>query len=145
MIFSSSGKARQAKRIVKENADIARKFSIFLTPQLEAYNQLRTASMLSSNTRMTNTYAGSTGTSNLRRHIRTLHRNLWEENTEQNGWKDLDELSTNSSEQHRPREEFNVDRFHDQLVRFIVADDQVSPWCTPNDVSTSHCFISLGD
>ena len=55
------------------------------------------------------------------------------------------EPSTNSSEQHRPREEFNVDRFHDQLVRFIVADDQVSPWCTPNDVCTSHCFISLGD
>lgn len=88
-------------------------------------------------------YARTTVTSNLKWHIRALHHDLWNANAEKNGWKNLDsQVSTKSIELcDGPREEFNVENFHQWLVNFIIVDDQVSPFCTLNGVSVSHCFI----
>jgi hypothetical protein len=79
----------------------------------------------------------STGNTNLKRHIRTYHRALWDANAGKNGWKNLDsQVSTKSvASQGRPREEFDVEKFHQRLVHFIVADDQVSLFYAPNCVS----------
>jgi hypothetical protein len=102
-------------------------FSTFLIPRLETYKRSRGESMLAS--RMTNVYGAKTGSSNLKRHIMALHCDVWDENAQYNGWT-LDLQSTKSVEwQDRPREEFDVGKFHQWLVDFIVADDHISPFC----------------
>jgi hypothetical protein len=70
----------------------------------------------------------TTANSNLKRHIRNFHRELWLTNTQKNGWKNLhSQVSTQSvALQGKPCEEFDVDKFHPHIVRFIVADNQVS-------------------
>jgi hypothetical protein len=70
----------------------------------------------------------TTANSNLKQHIRNFHRELWLANAQKNGWKNLDsQVSTQSvALQGKPHEEFDVDKFHQHIVRFIVADDQVS-------------------
>ena len=76
-------------------------------------------------------YAQSTANGNLLYHIKALHRDVWRANAKEHGWKDIDSASQASSkslavEQSRPPEKFNLEAFHEHLVRFVVADDQVS-------------------
>src|ERR1700677_4043861 len=90
--------------------------------------------------RMTNVYGPKTVSSNLKRHIMNLHRDVWEENAADNGWT-VESQSTKSVEQRdRPREEFDVGRFHQRLLDFIVMDDQVRPFFDFNDFGFFSCF-----
>lgn len=85
----------------------------------------------------------STANTNLKRHIRNCHSELWHANAPKHGWKNLDsQVSTQSlASQGIPREEFDVERFHQRIVSFIVADDQVSEFCALI-ASVSHRFIA---
>jgi hypothetical protein len=85
----------------------------------------------------------TTANTNLKQHIKKFHRDLWLANAQKNRWKNLDsQVSTQSvASQGRPREEFDVDKFHQYILKFIVVDDQVSQICAPI-VSVSHCFIA---
>jgi replication initiation and membrane attachment protein DnaB len=73
----------------------------------------------------------STANTNLKRHIKTRHIEIWNENAGKYGWKNLDSQASTKSvaSLDTPREEFDVEKFHQRLVNFIVADDQVRPFC----------------
>jgi hypothetical protein len=80
--------------------------------------------------RMTNKYVKSTVSSNLLWHIKALHCDLWDANTAKYGWKNLDSTKSIVKSQGGPHEEFNMEKFHQWLVNFIVVDDQVGPFCS---------------
>ena len=117
-------------------------FLAFSTSQLKPYKLFRKAEGGGKIVE----YAMSTGTSNLLRHIKAQHMDVWHAKAKVHGWKNLDsQTSTNAASNiaslGRVREEFDVEKFHEQLAKFIVADDQVSQFCAPN-ISFSHCFIT---
>jgi hypothetical protein len=84
----------------------------------------------------------STANTNLKRHFRKHHRELWYINALKNGWKNLDlQVSTQSAAlQGRLREAFDVEIFHQCLVGFIVTDDQVCRFCTSNCINFSPLY-----
>jgi hypothetical protein len=92
-------------------------FSAFQHLELEPYKPLSEGK-----------YAMSTGNTNLKRHIRNCHSELWHANAPKYGWKNLDlQVSTQSIvSQGKLCEEFDVEKFHEHVVSFIVADNQVS-------------------
>ncbi|KAN0136340.1 hypothetical protein V8E53_005708 [Lactarius tabidus] len=69
----------------------------------------------------------TTANTNLKQHIKKFHRDLWLASAQKNRWKNLDsQVSTQSvASQGRPREEFDVDKLHQYIVKFIVVDDQL--------------------
>ncbi|KAF9037193.1 hypothetical protein BJ165DRAFT_1559065 [Panaeolus papilionaceus] len=72
---------------------------------------------------------GAGQTANIRHHLQTKHAKLWRELVvlnELKGWKDLSMVKvSDASTASRVREPFTLCRFHDQLVKWITADDQV--------------------
>jgi hypothetical protein len=80
------------------------------------------------------TYGVNTGTSNHRRHLDTYHREAWVKILAAQGLPNLlpsaknsQEANTNSNIDGDSQQglEFTLEAFYDQLVRWIVSDDQV--------------------
>ena len=78
-------------------------------------------------------YSKDTGTTNLRRHLRTLHAEEYDEEIKKNNWSyklstQADSLSMQRTVRKLRDQElppFSPATFLEHLVRFVVADDQV--------------------
>ena len=90
-------------------------------------------------------YSRSTGNTNLRRHLRKVHPVEYDETVLKNKW--AFPLSTQSgltthdacNTSNRDVPPFSSEVFLDHLVRFIVADDQVSR----DDLAFIHILTSI--
>lgn len=89
-------------------------------------------------------YVMTTANTNLKCHIKNHHSDIWNDNAVKYGWKNLDsQASTKSIASHgTPHEEFDIEKFHQRLVNFIIADNQVRPFCAPNGISFSLLITS---
>lgn len=73
-------------------------------------------------------YAKGTGTSNHRRHIDQHHKAAWEKILKRTGKPNMLESVQNSNAKGGEAGaslEFTLEEFHNQLVRWVVSDDQV--------------------
>jgi hypothetical protein len=74
-------------------------------------------------------YGMKTGSSNLRKHLITNHKELYTQMSQEHGWKYLEKKSTVNVGANRKMAlpSFSPETFLEYLVRFVAADDQVSP------------------
>lgn len=93
-------------------------------------------------------YAKSTATSNLRRHLRLIHPEDYDQAVVENKWAYPLSTQTNVASAHKDRTlrdpnlpPFSPSSFMEHLVRFIVADDQVSLF-TSYPLLSHHVYIS---
>jgi len=70
-----------------------------------------------------------TGNSNLQKHLITNHQDVYTQMAQEHGWKYLEKKSTvNVGVNHKMALPlFSPETFLEYLVRFVAADDQVSP------------------
>jgi hypothetical protein len=91
-------------------------------------------------------YGPNTGNTNLRRHLRQIHAEEYDGAVLQHKWSyklssELGDPSTHDARNKRDPElpSFSPEAFLEHLVRFVVADDQVSP----DDLACFHTLTSL--
>lgn len=79
-------------------------------------------------------YSLKTSTTILRNHLLTIHKDAYERACKQHNWKYLqvsqdgsEAASTTQNVPRQPRAPFSSKSFLDHLIKFIIADDQVSP------------------
>lgn len=117
---------------------------VFLRSQLLQFSELTTDNIILREAREADPsnwpadkhyqYALTTSTTSLRPHIEKYHLELYKTLAKENGWKILlpglvsqarSQASVETATQGKPLDEFNVATFHQYLLNFIVADDQV--------------------
>jgi hypothetical protein len=74
-------------------------------------------------------YGMKTGSANLRKHLITHHESVYMQMAEKEGWKYVGKVKKPTIGENRKMAlpSFSPESFLEYLVRFVAADDQVSP------------------
>ena len=95
-------------------------------------------------------YSKNTSTTSIRRHIEKVHFDEYMDLCKANNWRVLlpgltsrartQAASEASASGRRPEVEFSLQKFHQSLLKFIIADDQVCEHCISSQ-SVQSCVI----
>ena len=122
-------------------------FLIFLLAKFRALHDGNPAAWPNGRTYI---FSDSTSTSSLRPHLEKYHSELYLSLAQERGWKiqlpgivsqARSNVGENANSQDSPPDDFSEETFHNYLLRFIVADDQV-PIFTHRALRFAHWHLS---